>query len=180
MVEIKDLGLPGCHLIGYPIHKDKRGILAKPFHAPTFRLHNLPVSFGEDFFSGSHRDVLRGFHVMGPPHDGGKLVYPIKGRIMDVALDLRKSLASYGRNITVELDAQAGQAIFLGRGVAHAFLVLSDYAVIGYKTEGWHESSCDLGVHWNSAGVQWPCENPIISPRDRELVSLDKFESPFQ
>lgn len=169
----------GCWRLRLPVHGDHRGRFVKSFHAPSWAGQGLGTRFDEDFFSISHRGVLRGFHVVTPPRAGAKLVYPIQGRVFDALLDLRPGEPSYGRVLSFELDADEGDALYVAPGVAHAFLSLSDVAVMGYKTEFAHDPSTDAGVRWDSVGLDWPVADPILSARDRELPGLDDFRNPF-
>lgn len=169
----------GCWRLRLPVHGDHRGRFVKSFHAPSWAEHGLSTRFDEDFFSVSHRRVLRGFHVVTPPRAGAKLVYPIQGRVFDALLDLRLGEVSYGSVLTFELDAADGDALYIVPGVAHAFLTLSDVAVMGYKTEFAHDPSTDGGVRWDSVGVAWPVADPILSARDRGLPGLKGFQNPF-
>jgi dTDP-4-dehydrorhamnose 3,5-epimerase len=170
---LRPLGLSGCHALDFAVHRDHRGYLAKPFHAPSFAAAGLCTDYAEDFFSVSARQVLRGFHVVAPPRHGAKLVYAIEGRFLDALLDLRRSSPTYGHCVSLVLDAALGQAVYLPAGVAHAFLALSERVLVGYKTESWHDPVCDLGVHW-------PCAAPTVSSRDEALPTLAAFQSPFE
>lgn len=171
--------LADCFQLRLPMHPDQRGCLVKSFHAPMFAAHQICANFQEDFFSVSHKNVLRGFHVVTPPVHGAKLVYVIHGQIMDALLDLRPSSPTYGVSQLFELSASRGDALYLSAGIGHAFLATSDTAIVGYKTEFPHDPAHDHGVRWDSTPVKWPVENPIISVRDQALPPLDQFENPF-
>ena len=175
----RSLGIDNCYIFDFPVKSDHRGLFMKPFHYPTFLEMQMHSSFKEDFFSVSRRNVLRGFHVMAPPRQCVKMIYLIEGAILDVALDLRMKSKTYKKTSAVELDAKNGQAVILDSGVAHAFLVLSDKAIVGYKTSNFHDPRCDVGVRWNSTSFKWPCTAPILSQRDQDMPPLDKFETPF-
>lgn len=171
--------LADCYRLSLPVHPDHRGCFVKSFHAPMFSTHQLCANFQEDFFSVSHKNVLRGFHVVTPPVHGAKLVYVIHGQIIDALIDLRPGSPSFGATQTFELTAGHGDALYLPAGIGHAFLVTSDTAIVGYKTEFPHDPANDNGILWDSTPVRWPVTNPIISARDQALPPLDQFENPF-
>lgn len=173
------LPLTGCHRLRLPLHRDARGSFVKSFHAPSWMERGLCTHFEEDFFSVSRRGVLRGFHVVTPPRAGAKLVYPVQGCVLDALLDLRRGSTTFGQVQAFELDAERGDALYVAPGVAHAFLALSDVAVMGYKTQFAHDPSTDHGVRWNSTPLEWPEAEPVLSPRDLSLPALSEFISPF-
>jgi len=177
--EFRETGLPGCLRVTLPLHADARGRFVKTFHAPSWAGRGLGTTFGEDFFSVSKRHVLRGFHVVTPPRQGSKVVHLIDGRVLDAVLDLRRTSPTWGQTRCYELDADVGDALILPAGVAHAFLVVSETAIVGYKTESTYDSATDCGVHWASTPVRWPVDNPVVSERDQALPPLDRFDSPF-
>lgn len=176
---LEALSLTGCHRLQLPLHRDARGCFVKSFHAPSWAAQGLCTRFEEDFFSVSRRGVLRGFHVVTPPRAGVKLVYPVQGRVLDALLDLRRGSGTFGQVQAFELDAEHGDALYVAPGVAHAFLALSDMAVMGYKTEFAHDPATDHGVRWDSTPLAWPEPAPVLSPRDLALPALADFASPF-
>lgn len=171
--------LPGCMRLRLAVHRDARGSFVKTFHAPAWTAQGLCTRFEEDFFSISRQGVLRGFHVVTPPRAGAKLVYAVQGRVLDALLDLRRGSPGFGQVHGFELDAEAGDALYVAPGVAHAFLAVSELAVIGYKTEFAHDPTTDHGVRWDSTPFRWPEDHPILSARDQGLPGLADFSSPF-
>jgi dTDP-4-dehydrorhamnose 3,5-epimerase len=177
--DIFETHIADCFRMELPVHGDSRGHFVKTFHAPTLSAKGLRTGFDEDFFSVSRKHVLRGFHFVTPPLQGVKLVYVAQGTILDAILDLRPSSPTFREYQCFELDAERGDALYLVAGIAHAFLTLSEAAIVGYKMESAHNPAHDAGVRWDSTPVNWPLGDPIISERDRTLPTLDQFLNPF-
>jgi dTDP-4-dehydrorhamnose 3,5-epimerase len=171
--------LPGAFVLHPQVSEDGRGHFVKTFHQPGFAALGMKFDPQEEFFSSSHRNVLRGMHFQLPPHDHDKLVYCIRGSVLDVILDLRKASPRFGEFARVELSAQNRLLVFVPRGIAHGFLALENDAVVVYKTSTVHAPSHDAGIRWDSFGCSWPVENPILSARDRSFPALAAFNSPF-
>lgn len=167
-------------VIQCPLFKDARGTFFKPFSAPTLK-QKLGFDFrpAETFFSVSNKNVLRGFHFQLPPWDLGKIVFCLKGRILDVAVDLRKNSPHYGQTKDCQLDADSGSALYIPKGFGHAFLSLEDETIVGYLTDSPHSPNHDSGILWSSVNYPWPVENPLVSDRDKLFVPLKDFQSPF-
>jgi dTDP-4-dehydrorhamnose 3,5-epimerase len=119
-------------------------------------------------------------HFQVPPFQQEKVVLCLRGRAWDVALDLRIGSPTYLEHTVVNLDSAAVNAMYLPAGVAHGFCVTDDAALLYYKASSVYSPLHDQGVRWDSAGISWPVDHPIISERDRELPGLDEFVSPFK
>jgi dTDP-4-dehydrorhamnose 3,5-epimerase len=137
------------------------------------------MGFAEQYFTLSHAGVLRGMHLQLPPHQHGKLVTCLSGRILDVLLDLRRASPTCGNSLGIELSPERGQALYLPAGIAHGFLSLEDNSGVLYGTTSVHDPHCDTGVRWDSFGFVWPVNEPLISARDAALPALAAFDSPF-
>ena len=170
---------PGTFLLQPKVFQDARGDFVKTFHQGAFRELGIDFQPVEEFYSTSRNGVLRGMHFQLPPHDHSKLVYCIRGRVLDVLLDLRKASPSYGRSISVELSRDNHQQFYIPRGIAHGFLSLEDDSVMVYKTSTVHAPTHDAGVHWGSFGFGWGVDSPNISERDARFPSLESFNNPF-
>ncbi len=151
----------------------------KTFHAEQFAKAGLTVEWREEFYSSSHKGVIRGMHFQTPPHDHEKLVYCIQGRVLDVVVDLRRALPTFGRYAAVELDAAHGHGLMIPKGMAHGFLALTDDVIMAYKVATAHKPTHDSGILWNSFGLDWGIETPIVSSRDRAHPALCDFDTPF-
>lgn len=171
--------LPGVRLIKPKVFEDARGDFVKTFHVGLF--HEIGIDFTpvEEFYSTSRKNVLRGMHFQLPPHDHAKLVYCVRGRVLDVLLDLRKDSPSYSCFTSAELSRENHYQFYIPSGVAHGFLALEDDSVMVYKTSTVHAPSHDAGIRWDSFGFEWGFEFPICSTRDLAFPNLSNFVSPF-
>lgn len=169
----------GCFQLVPNIVRDERGSFVKVFHEDVFRAHGLATDYAEEYYSVSRRGVLRGLHFQVPPMEHSKLVYCPQGAVLDAALDLRAGSPTYGRHVTLELSAANGHMLYLPKGVAHGFYTLSEQALMVYKVTSTYSQAHDGGVLWNSAGIAWPDQDPVLSARDRQFAPLAGFVSPF-
>lgn len=158
---------------------DARGSFVKVFHADAFRELGLATEFTEEYYSHSHKGVIRGMHFQTPPADHAKMVYCVRGEVFDVVLDLRVGSPTYGQAATFVLSAEAGNYVYIPKGLAHGFCALSDTATLVYKVTTVYAPQSDAGVLWSSVDVDWPVETPILSERDARFPRFDQFESPF-
>lgn len=177
--EVRETGLPGCLELLPPRQRDARGGFVKVFHRDAFAALGLETDYPEEYYSRSRQGVLRGLHFQTPPAEHTKLVFCVEGRVQDVALDLRAGSPTYGQHAVVELSAEAANAIYLPPGLAHGFCVLSDWATLVYKVSSQYSPEHDAGILWNSAGIDWAVDAPILSERDAGHPALAAFVAPF-
>jgi dTDP-4-dehydrorhamnose 3,5-epimerase/CDP-3, 6-dideoxy-D-glycero-D-glycero-4-hexulose-5-epimerase len=170
--------LPGCFLLQPQRFEDNRGVFVKTYHENLFQSLGVSLEIREEFYSFSRRDVLRGMHFQLPPHAHDKLVYCAQGTVKDVLLDLRKG-AGYGRVAVAELSGENAHLILIPKGIAHGFVVLSDEALMLYKTSMVYMPQADGGIRWDSFGFDWGIAAPILSGRDQQHSALADFVSPF-
>jgi dTDP-4-dehydrorhamnose 3,5-epimerase len=179
-MKITHTTIPGCLVLNTGCFTDARGLFIKPFSRSKFIKAGLPAEFSEDFFTVSSRNVLRGMHFQLPPHHHAKLVYCVRGRLIDAVIDLRQDSPTYRQHILVDLIGNSGDMLFIPAGCAHGFLAMEDNTIVSYKVTSEHSPESDSGVLWNSAGIKWPVTvAPIVSERDSALMPLDLFHSPF-
>jgi dTDP-4-dehydrorhamnose 3,5-epimerase len=179
MFETTATGLAGCLLLQPRVLADARGRFVKTFHADAFRALGLETGFVEQYYSHSQRGVVRGMHFQRPPAQHAKLVYCVHGEVFDVVLDLRLGSPTYGETRSFTLSAEQGNAIYIPAGMAHGFCATSELATLVYNVTSVYAPEHDSGVRWDSIGVQWPADAPLVSPRDAAFVALADFESPF-
>ncbi len=178
-MEVIKSTIDGCFELQPRVFKDDRGRLVKTFHEEMFASHGLETDFKEEYYSVSKKNVLRGLHFQNPPHDHVKCVTCISGKIFDVVVDLRKKSSTFGHNFSIELDAKKGNMLYIPKGLAHGFYVISEEAIFLNRTTTVYEPSCDTGIKWDSCGIKWPNDKPILSEKDKEMITLDSFKSPF-
>ncbi len=178
-MELVPTELPGLQIIRPKIFCDTRGSFVKTFHRETFQELGLDFEPQEEFFSVSHKNVLRGMHFQTPSAAHAKLVYCLVGRVLDVVLDLRKNSPAFGCSYARELNATNRELFFIPVGFAHGFLALEDNATMVYQTSTPHSPAHDAGIRWDSFDFDWPVKNPILSERDKKFPILSEFASPF-
>ena len=176
MIETK---INGVFLIDNYFASDNRGIFIKSFNKNLFDSNGLDSEFKENYFSFSKKGVIRGMHFQVPPFDQAKLVTVVEGSIIDVILDLRKDSPTYLKFIDIKLSRENNKSVYIPKGLAHGFGVISEKAILNYLVTSEYNSMYDKGVNYNSIGFRWPIENPIISKRDENLLDLNQFKSPF-
>jgi dTDP-4-dehydrorhamnose 3,5-epimerase len=178
-MEIKETSLSGVKVIINDLHKDERGIFCKTFNKKIFKDIGLTFEIKESFYSISSKNVIRGMHFQLPPHDHDKIVFVPKGKILDVVLDLRKKSKTFGQYFSIELSEDNKNSIYIPKGFAHGFKTLINNSLTIYFTSTVHELKYDSGIRWDSFGMDWKVENPIISKKDNNLKKYYEFESPF-
>ncbi len=171
--------IQGVYIIEQTISKDRRGSFVKNFQSSLFEKNNLEFDFKESYYTKSQEDVIRGMHFQIPPHDHAKFITVISGTIVDVVLDVRKSSATYGSYFEIELSRENRKSLYIPRGIAHGFGVLSDMAIAYYQVTSEHKPEHDKGIHFGSFGFSWPIANPVTSDRDEAFPNFCDFESPF-
>lgn len=175
----RETDLLGVYIIEPKTYKDNRGIFRKIFHDSEFKENGIDLVFNESFYTVSGKNVIRGMHFQVPPHDYCKLVYVPDGEILDVILDLRRDAPTFGKSISIRLSSESARQVYIPKGFAHGFAVLSDCATVTYLQTAMHSPEHDFGIRWNSFGYDWSIENPVLSERDRNFPALDEFQSPF-
>lgn len=162
---------------------DKRGYFLESYNDNKFKEIVGKVSFVQENESKSLKGVLRGLHFQKPPFDQAKLVRCVEGKVLDVAVDIRNGSNTYGQYITIELSGENKKQLYIPRGFAHGFLVLSESAIFSYKVDNIYAPNCDAGIFWNDPilNIPWGIdENEIlISEKDSNLPFFSDFKSPF-
>ena len=171
--------LEGCFEIQTVVRKDARGKFLKTFHLEAFKELGLETNFVESYYSVSKKNCLRGMHFQTPPADHVKLVYCISGAVIDVVVDIRKNSPTFGKHQKFYLDDKIGEMLYIPKGFAYGFLVVSEFATMVYNVTTVYSPENDKGILWSSCGIDWECENPILSERDLQHPKFKEFNSPF-
>ena len=171
-------------LIEPTINGDDRGYFAETFRQDLLEeAIGYRVNFVQDNESRSTKGVLRGLHYQLPPYTQAKLVRVIEGKVLDIAVDIRKSSPTFGQHISVELTAQNKYQLFIPRGFAHGFVVLSNTATFAYKVDNYYSKTHERGISFydKKLDINWglPYEILQISEKDRQLPLLDMTENFF-
>ena len=178
------LAIPDIILVEPNLHGDVRGYFAETFRQDLFNAAvGSIVNFVQDNESKSSKGVLRGLHYQVSPYSQSKLVKVIEGSVLDVALDIRRSSPTFGHHVAIELSSANKKQLFIPRGFAHAFLVLSKSAIFSYKVDNIYAPEYDSGVIWNDPilSIDWGLDESklIISEKDKKLECLANIKSPF-
>ena len=165
-------------------HVDDRGWFRETFHEKRLSDAGITCRFVQDNQSSSKRaGTLRGLHFQLPPAAQAKLVTVVKGRILDVAVDIRRGSPTFGRHVSVELSSECGRQLYIPIGFAHGFLTLEDEVVVMYKVSDYYSRAHENGIRWNDPEIAfpWPLKDTAIitSDKDRRLPTLKEFASPF-
>lgn len=163
---------------------DARGHFFESYSRPRFSGWGIDVEFLQENQSYSKsKGTIRGLHFQAPPHAQAKLVRVVRGRIKDVAVDVRRGSPTFGRHVCVELSAENGNQLFIPVGYLHGFVTLEPDTEVAYKVSNVYEPSSERGVHWRDLdiGIDWgvTVENAVVSEKDALLPFLSYFESPF-
>tara|TARA_Y100000591_G_C21644274_1_gene599472 strand:- start:156 stop:710 length:555 start_codon:yes stop_codon:yes gene_type:complete len=163
--------------------KDDRGYFLESHNQNKFEEAIGKVSFVQDNESKTSKGVIRGLHFQLPPYDQAKLIRCIEGKVLDVAVDLRKGSKTYGQHISVEISCKNKKQIFIPRGFAHGFLVLSEFAIFAYKVDNFYSPDYDAGLFWNDPilKINWGIDESkiLLSNKDSKLPFFSDFKSPF-
>lgn len=183
-MDVLTTGIDGVLIIKPRVFKDNRGYFFESFNKREFEQKVGKVNFVQDNESMSTRGVMRGLHFQKPPYTQAKLVRCVVGRVIDVAVDIRKGSPTFGCHVSVELSEDNHQQFFIPRGFAHGFAVLSDVAVFQYKCDNYYNPESEGGVQIDdeSLGIDWrmKLEDIILSEKDKKYPKLEEFDSPFE
>ena len=177
MLTVKDMEISAVKVLAPKRFDDGRGFFAETYNKQRFAEAGVPVEFVQDNHSLSARaGTVRGLHFQSPPFAQDKLVRVIRGRILDIAVDLRRSSPSFGRHVAVELTAEDGAQVFIPVGFAHGFCTLEPDTEVIYKVSDYYSPQNDHGIAWDdpALGIQWPVGpgEAVLSEKDTRHPAL--------
>ncbi len=180
-MQIEKTPIQGLLVLTPQVFTDDRGYFMESYNHKKWN-EFLKTEFLQDNESLSQKGVLRGLHFQKPPFSQAKLVRVVKGSVLDVAVDLRKSSSTYGQHYKVLLSAENKKQFFVPEGFAHGFLCLEDDTLFLYKCSQYFHAASEGVIQWNDTtiGIEWGIENPIISERDALAPSFNSFQTPFK
>lgn len=182
-MEVINTIIDGVVIIEPKVFNDARGYFFESFSQRVFEEKVCKINFVQDNESMSSYGVMRGLHFQRPPFTQSKLVRCVKGKVLDVAVDIRKGSPTYGQHVAVELSEDNHRQFFVPRGFAHGFTVLSETAVFQYKCDNFYHPEADSGISIldDSLGIDWkiPTDHAILSEKDTKHALLKDFDSPF-
>lgn len=175
--------IDGVVIIEPCVFKDARGYFFESFSQREFEKKVRKINFVQDNESMSSYGVMRGLHFQHPPFTQSKLVRCVKGAVLDIAVDIRKGSPTYGQHVAIELTEENHYQLFVPRGFAHGFAVLSETAVFQYKCDNFYTPDADDGISItdDSLGIDWKIDanKTLMSEKDMKYVTLTDFNSPF-
>jgi dTDP-4-dehydrorhamnose 3,5-epimerase len=183
-MNVVDTEIEGVKIIEPRLFGDARGYFFESFNAKDFAEQTgINVTFVQDNESKSHYGVLRGLHFQKPPFAQAKLVRVVQGTVLDVAVDIRRGSPTYGRHVSVELSGENHRQLFLPKGMAHGFSVLSDEVVFQYKCDEYYHPEAEGAIAWDdpTLAINWrlPSDKVLLSEKDSHHPKFDEFTSPF-
>ncbi|MGM9803567.1 MAG: dTDP-4-dehydrorhamnose 3,5-epimerase [Muribaculaceae bacterium] len=182
-MEVIETSIKGVYIIEPKVFGDARGYFFESFSKRDFEEKIGAIDFVQDNESKSRYGVMRGLHFQRPPFAQSKLVRCVRGRVLDVAVDIRKGSPTYGKHVAVELSEDNHRQLFIPRGFAHGFAVLSPEAVFQYKCDNFYHPEADGGISITdeSLGIDWmiPVGEALLSEKDTKHELLKDFDSPF-
>ncbi len=180
-IEIVKTKIQDLYIIKPQVFEDNRGYFFESYNKETFLKAGIDEHFVQDNESKSMKGVLRGLHFQKPPHAQGKLVRVVKGAVLDVAVDLRRSSPTFGQWDSVELTETNKWMYWIPAGFAHGFVTLEDNTVFSYKCTNVYNKESEASILWDdpTLNIDWKTEHPILSEKDQIGIPFREFESPF-
>ena len=180
MMKITTTAIEGVVILEPKVFGDERGYFFESFSQREFEEKVCKTTFVQDNESSSRYGVLRGLHFQKPPHAQAKLVRVVKGKVLDIAVDIRKDSPTFGHHVSTELSGENKRQLFIPRGFAHGFAVLSNEVVFQYKCDRYYVPHSEGGILWNdpALGIDWklPEEDVILSEKDKKNVLLNELK----
>jgi dTDP-4-dehydrorhamnose 3,5-epimerase len=168
------------------VWEDSRGYFYESYNAKAFAAYGIAAAFVQDNQSLSQKGTLRGLHAQAPPHAQGKLVRVLQGSVYDIAVDIRKSSATFGQYFGLELSGKNHRQLWIPPGFLHGFLTLENHTIFTYKVTSYYDKASEIGIAWNdpSLNIDWELQQiegmPLnLSAKDLSLPRFDIFDSPF-
>lgn len=178
-----ETAIKGLVIIEPKIWEDNRGYFFESYNNKLFKEAGIEADFVQDNQSLSHKGTLRGLHGQADPFAQGKLVRVIQGKVLDVAVDIRKGSPTYGQHVDIELSAENQLMFWIAPGFLHGFLTLEDDTIFTYKVTKLYDKASEIGVLWNDKdlNINWGLDEQeiILSDKDKVLPSFSEFKSPF-
>ncbi|MBQ6769889.1 MAG: dTDP-4-dehydrorhamnose 3,5-epimerase [Bacteroidales bacterium] len=184
-MEVIKTNIEGVFIIEPKVFGDARGYFFESFNAKEFaEKTGLDITFVQDNESKSRYGVLRGLHFQLPPYTQSKLVRVVKGKVLDVVVDIRKGSPTYGKYEMCELTEENHRQFFVPKGMAHGFVVLSKEAIFQYKCDDFYHPEAEGALAWNdpAIAIPWPVsqEHVLLSEKDKHHPGINGFDSPFK
>lgn len=180
-MDVTKTTIEGLLVIEPQVFADERGFFMEAYSRNRYHEAGIDVEFIQDNLSVSKKGVLRGLHYQAPPFDQGKLVSVLRGRVMDVVVDIRTGSPTYGKYVMVELSALNHRQFWIPAGFAHGFVALEDDTIFAYKCTNVYSKEHDRGIRYDdpALGIEWAVADPIVSEKDRQHPLLAEIQPEF-
>jgi len=182
-MNISTTKIEGLKIIEPRIFPDDRGYFYESYSEKKYREAGIDATFVQDNQSFSQKGALRGLHGQADPFAQGKLVRVLQGRVLDVAVDIRKNSSTFGQFVTIELSGKNHKQFWVPPGFLHGFVTLEDDTIFTYKVTNYYDKASEIGVLWNdpTLNIDWETDlsNVLLSPKDTILPAFADFKSPF-
>ena len=182
-MNVRETPIEGLLILEPKIFNDGRGYFYESYNQKKYNDAGIDVDFVQDNQSFSHKGALRGLHGQADPFAQGKLVRVISGRVLDIAVDIRKSSHTYGQYFAIELTGENNLQFWIPAGFLHGFATLEDNTIFTYKVNNFYDKDSEIGVIWNdqTLNIDWglSASEVLLSPKDELLPAFDSFDSPF-
>ncbi|WP_462317283.1 dTDP-4-dehydrorhamnose 3,5-epimerase [Marinilabilia sp.] len=182
-MQILQTKIPGLLIIEPDVFSDQRGYFFESYNQEKFKKEGIEANFVQDNVSSSVRGVIRGLHYQLAPYSQAKLIQVLKGKVLDVAVDLRHGSPTFGEHLSIELSDENHRQFFVPRGFAHGFSVLSEEVLFSYKCDNLYKKEAERGISFNDPylKIDWqiPPDEAIISGKDQALPSFHEAERNF-
>jgi dTDP-4-dehydrorhamnose 3,5-epimerase len=182
-MEIVETRIPDVKIIKPAVFGDARGYFFEAFHKDRLKAAGIPDDFVQDNESKSKKNVLRGLHMQRPPDAQGKLIRVVKGSVLDVVVDVRKSSPTFGQWVSTILTGDNKWMFWVPAGFAHGFVTLEDDTVFYYKCTRYYNKESEMAIRWNDPDlkIDWGIDfEPVLSDKDKEATLFRDFISPFE
>lgn len=180
-MQVQSSHIEGPLVIQPKVFGDHRGYFTESYNQKDLEKLGITAEFVQDNQSMSKKGILRGMHFQNPPYAQGKLVRVIKGKALDVIVDIRKDSPTYGQHMKVELSEENFTMLWVPPGFAHGFLTLEEDTIFAYKCTDYYVPESEGGLMWNDPdfNIDWGIDDPILSDRDTKHKPFSEFNSPF-
>jgi len=177
-MEIEETNIPDVLLLQPKVHRDKRGFFLETYREEHLKGRGVEVHFVQDNLSQSQQGTIRGLHYQ-IEQQQDKLMMVMQGRILDVAVDLRKDSPTFGQHTSVELSSENKHQLFIPKGFAHGFAVLSETALVYYKCSNYYYPEGERGLYWDdpALNIDWTVTDPVVSEKDQNQPKLKEISS---
>lgn len=180
--QFKDSKIPDLKVVLPKLFSDQRGIFSETYKKSEFLANGLSETFVQENRSVSKKNVLRGLHYQINPKAQGKLISVQRGKIFDVAVDIRRNSPYFGKYVSIILESETGLMFWIPAGFAHGFLSLEDNSTVTYKTTEEYSPEHERGIIWNDTdiGIDWPSEDVIVTERDLKFPDFKRAQMNFE